>query len=231
MKKIISLWIVCLLLFSLTACTGSPSGNSVQESPSAGSSTQSSTSSEMNSEAASTTESHSASSSSVLPEQEPTGNKILIAYFSRTGSTEQIATIIQELTGGELHRIETSEPYPEDYNDVLARASQEQQDNARPDLSATIADMDGYDTVFIGYPIWLSDTPMAVLSFLESYDLSGKTIIPFCTHGGGGSGQSFERVKSAAPGAAVLEGFSITGSSANEAQSPVSDWLDSLNLS
>lgn len=158
------------------------------------------------------------------------GSKTLIAYFSWSGNTEELAGMIQEATGGDLFAIETETPYTDDYNAVVDQAQQEQADNARPALAAQVENMDDYDTVFIGYPNWWSDVPMAVLTFLESYDWTGKTVIPFCTSGGGGFGNGINSIEAATEGAVVLEGFHVGGSSVSGAKEDVAAWLSANGI-
>jgi flavodoxin len=169
-----------------------------------------------------------------------TATSILIAYFSRTGenynvgviekgNTEIVAEMIAEQTGGDLFHIETVDSYPENYQECTNVAQQEQRDNARPELSATVANMDGYDTIYLGYPIWWGDMPMAVYTFLESYDFAGKTIIPFCTHAGSGLAGTVRSITSACPGASVESGLAISGTTAQNdresAKNAVIQWL------
>lgn len=111
------------------------------------------------------------------------GGKILIAYFTRSGNTETLADMIQEKTGGTKFRIETVKAYSEDYSGVYDEAMAELQENARPELKTRVDNMAEYDTVFIGYPIWHGNTPIAICSFLESYDFTDKKVIPFCSSG------------------------------------------------
>lgn len=179
-------------------------------------------------ETASTGTESKASQTPTKPEKKEA--RILIAYFSRTGNTEQIANMIHAKVGGDMFKIESKTPYSDDYNTVLNQAQKEQRSNARPELASYVDNMDGYDIVFIGYPNWWNDTPMSVLTFLERYNFSGKKVIPFCTHGGGGSGKSFSSIKTAASGADVLTGFSIQGSNASNAQSSVEKWLEGLGI-
>lgn len=161
---------------------------------------------------------------------DPEGSKILIAYFSWSGNTETLAGMIQQETGGDLFAIETQTPYTDDYDTLVDQAKQEQEDNARPALAAQVEHMEDYDTVFLGYPNWWNDVPMAVLTFVESYDWTGKTIIPFCTSGGGGFGNGVNSIESAAQGASFLEGFHVGGSRVDDAAGDVAAWLSSLEL-
>lgn len=142
-----------------------------------------------------------------------TKNKSLIAYYSRKGqnyldgsivnlpigNTEVAAKKIQELTGGDLFHIDTVAVYPHDYTETTEVAMTEKKTNARPDLTDVVDDMDAYDVIYLGYPNWWGTFPMAVFTFLESYDFSGKTIIPFCTHEGSGLGNSERDIKKACP--------------------------------
>ena len=153
--------------------------------------------------------------------------KILIAYYSRrgenyvggtivdipVGNTEVMAQKIAELTGGDLFRIDTVEAYPADYTECTHVARKELKMNARPELTGKVDDMARYDTVFLGYPNWWGTMPMGVHTFLESYDFTGKTIVPFCTHEGSGMGHSVADIRKLCPGATVLDGRAIRGSS------------------
>ena len=159
-----------------------------------------------------------------------TKSNILVSYFSWSGNTKTIAEMIAEETGADLFEIVPSVPYTEDYDAVVDQAQEEQSEGARPEIADTVENFDSYDTVFIGYPNWWSDVPMIINTFLESYDFSGKTVIPFCTHGGGGFGNSISSITNGAQGATILDGFATSGSSVDSAQEKVQTWLASLNL-
>ncbi len=154
----------------------------------------------------------------------------LITYFSWSGNTAELAEMIQAETGGDLFEITTETPYTEDYDALLDQAQQEQRDNARPALSGQVDNWDSYSVIFVGYPNWWSDTPMAVLTFLESYDFTGKIVVPFCTHGSSGFGRSLSSVEASASGAIILEGFEVRGANVGSAQSDVASWISSLAL-
>ncbi len=170
--------------------------------------------------------------------------KILIAYFSRNGNnyfnggiknlevgnTEVVANIIHNLIGGDMFHIETLEKYPEDYDETTEVAKKELHSNARPKLKAKVNDFDSYDTIILGYPNWWNTMPMAVWTFLESYDFSNKTIIPFCTNEGSGMGASENDIKKLAPNVNLLKGLSIIGSRCAQSKEIVSKWLKNLNL-
>ncbi|MCU6761545.1 Serine/threonine-protein kinase pkn1 [uncultured Roseburia sp.] len=156
--------------------------------------------------------------------------KILIAYFSWGGNTEGIAKEIQSQTGADLFEITMVNPYSSDYNTVLDEAQRDQNAQARPELANHIDNMDEYDIIMIGYPNWWASIPMPVASFLEEYDFSGKTILPFCSHGGGRFGQSLTAIAKLAPNAAMGEALSIHYSGGSELSGDVSDWLNSNNI-
>jgi flavodoxin len=166
-------------------------------------------------------------------------SKSLVAYFSRpgnnyvggsivslpVGNTEVVARKIHELTGSDLFRIKTVRNYPEDYMETTNAAQEEKRQNARPVLTDKVSSMGSYDVVYVGYPNWWGTMPMAVFTFLESYDLSGKTIAPFCTHEGSGMGRSEQDIKTLCPKAKVLPGLAIRGGGVNNEDKELADWL------
>lgn len=155
---------------------------------------------------------------------------VLIAYFSWSGNTKTLANMIHEKVGGELYEITTLTPYTDDYDDLLDQAQQEQRDDARPEVANQIDGFEKYEVIFVGYPIWWNDTPMAILSFLEQYDFTEKTVIPFCTHGSGGFGNSIESITDSASRANILDGFEVSGSNVESSNDNVIEWIDGLNL-
>jgi len=171
-------------------------------------------------------------------------SKSLIAYFSRkgnnyvagsivnlpVGNTEVAAKKIQKLTGSDIFQIKTVKSYPEDYTETTNVAKEEQRKDARPELTETVDNMDSYDVIYIGYPNWYGTMPMAVFTFLEAYDFSGKTIVPFCTHEGSGMGSSERDIKNLCPNAKVLSGLAIRGSSVDRADKDITNWLKKLDL-
>ncbi len=178
----------------------------------------------------------------------------LIVYFSRVGNTEYpddvvastsasivadndtfgttgvIANIIRESTGGDIHLIQTKEPYPSDFDALREQNHDEMNSGYLPLLKESDLNMDKYSTVFIGYPVWATDVPQAVLSFLSKYDLSEKTVIPFCTHDGYGAGGSYNTIAKACGNANVLEGLAIDSSDISSAQETVETWLNSIGI-
>jgi flavodoxin len=140
-----------------------------------------------------------------------TGNdKILVAYFSWSGNARTLAGQIAQVTGGDLFEIKTVTPYPSNYEECTRVARQEQDSNARPALSGNIANMAQYGTVFLCYPNWWGTLPMAVFTFLEAYDFSGKTIYPLVTHGGSRFGHSLDDIRSLSPRAVLGEGLDVS---------------------
>lgn len=133
--------------------------------------------------------------------------KVLVVYFSRTGTTKTVAKKIKKMTGGTMFRIQTKKKYPSNYDKMLDTAQKEQDEKARPALKKKVKSIKKYDFVIIGYPLWWGDAPMAVYSFLESHNLSGKTIIPFCTSGGTGIGGSVKNIKKVCKVAKVKKGL------------------------
>lgn len=151
--------------------------------------------------------------------------KILVAYFSHSGNTKGIAEDIQKKTGADIFEITTVNKYSNDYNTVLDEAKAEQNDNARPELSSKVENMGQYQTVIIGFPIWWGDMPMALYSFLDEYDLSGKTVLSFCTHGGSGLCGTDKNIQQEEKDAKVADGLAISDSSLNKAGGDIDKWL------
>lgn len=167
------------------------------------------------------------------PAQAQSDKKVLVAYFSHTQTTEKVATEIHKRVGGDIFKIETVQAYPNEHQATRAAADIELESNARPELKASMENMDSYDVIFLGYPIWKYTMPMSLFTFLESYDLSGKTIIPFCTHGGSRMSDTEDVIRKIQPKANVYKGFAvyrdiIRNNPATGAVKPVEDWLAKL---
>lgn len=249
MRKITALLLAGMMMFSLTACSNNSSNVNSEPETNTGESTSSSentvetventASTESSEETVEDTTSTDVNETQEM-ENEDTGSNILVAYFSRAGenynvgviekgNTAIIAEMIGTYTGGDLFQIETVNPYPESYDECTEVAQQEQRDNARPELTGTVENFENYDVVFLGYPNWWGDMPMAVYTFLESYDFSGKTIVPFATHEGSGLSSTERSIADTCAGAEVLDGLAIRGSvaqnSQEEAQEEVTNWL------
>ncbi len=145
------------------------------------------------------------------------------------GRVRAIADMIQANTGGELFSIRTSVVYPADGGQLIDYAATEQDENARPEMTEHIENLDQYDTVFIGYPNWWADLPMAVYSFFDEYDFSGKTIIPFNVHNGSRFSRTIQTIEDLEPDAVVIEdGFTVNERDVADAAQDVADWLDRL---
>ena len=193
-----------------------------------------------------------------LAEEQTSSPRILVAYLSRAGenynvgetregsasaayagyvekgNTAIMAALIAEMTGGDLFEITTATPYPEDYASMLRVAQEEIDTDARPQLATTVENMADYDVVFIGYPIWHGHLPQAIFTFMESYDLTGKTVIPFNTHEGSGQSGTQSVIASALPDSAVLQGLAIQGKTAQEDETRTRElltgWLEGLGF-
>ena len=169
------------------------------------------------------------------PEKPVTGDsKILVAYFSWSGNTQQLANWVAEKSDGELFRIVPEEAYASDFDGCADRAQTELRNGTRPPLSSHIEEeiMAEYDVIFVGFPIWWYDLPMPVWTFLEEYDLSGKTIIPFFSHNGSSSGaSSISTIKRLCPDSTVVDDYlSVRGSSVSSAESQVTSWINDLGI-
>lgn len=162
---------------------------------------------------------------------ENTGDgNVLIAYFSWGGNTQGVAEEIQRQTGADLFEITLVDPYSSDYNTVLDEAQRDQNEQARPELATHVDNMEQYDTILLGYPNWWASIPMPIASFLEEYDFSGKTIVPFCSHGGGRFGQSLTAIAKLAPDATMGEGLSIHYSGGDSLGNDVAEWLETNGI-
>jgi flavodoxin len=171
--------------------------------------------------------------------------RTLIAYYSRrgenyvsgdiveltVGNTEVAASMIRSLTGGVLLEIDTVTPYPLDYHETTDVARKELREQARPELKGLPTNIDEYDTIFLGFPNWWGTPPMAVFTFLESFEFSGKTILPFCTHEGSGMGHSERDIRAACPDATILGGLAIRGAGVQGAEPSIRRWVEATGLS
>ena len=157
------------------------------------------------------------------------GASIVVREGQVMGNLEYMADVIQQTIGGDLFRIETVEEYPLDHEPLVDQAAEEQDEEARPELSTQIENPDQYDTILLGYPNWWGDMPMALYTFLEEYDFSGKTIIPFTAHGGSGFSDTVDTIAELQPDAEVSdEGLSISRNDVADAQEEISSWAQGL---
>lgn len=223
MKRILGMLLACTMVFALAGCSnGSTTTSQTSE-------TGSNLSEPLSQPEESGTE--STVQANETGETDSEEGSVLVAYFSWSGNTETVANLIAQQTGGDLFEIAPATPYTDDYDTLLDVARQEQAEDARPALANTVENWDSYDVVFVGYPNWWSDAPMAVYTFLESYDFTGKTLIPFNTSSSSGFGRSLSGVTQSAPGAEILEGLALTESELDDASSRVSAWISGLGLS
>lgn len=221
MKKIISLFMALAMVLSLAAC-------STNQSP-----------------GESTREESSSQTNESTPTPSNTNGKNLAVYFSMPdnvddstvvidgetlGNTQYMAYVIQETVGADIFRIEPETPYPTDHDKLVDLAKEEQNDNARPKIKDMIENFDTYENIFVGYPNWWGDMPMILYSFFDEYDFSGKTIIPFNTHGGSGFSGTISTIKELEPNAEVLDGKSISRNDIQDAEQEIVDWVNSLDL-
>lgn len=218
-KTIAALLLVLIMAAAMAGCTDSSKTESNSDARISGQSGENSEDKETGTDASGSNEEPEAKDS-------VENGKILVAYFSHSGNTKKIAEEIQDKTGADIFEIKTVNAYSDDYNTVLDEAKAELNDKARPKLSETVEDMAQYQTVIIGYPIWWGDMPMAVYSFLDEYDLSGKTVLPFCTHGGSGLSGTDKNIQNEEKDAKVTDGLAIRDSSLDDADGDIDQWLE-----
>lgn len=244
MKKVISMFLALTMLFALAACSNN---QSTTQNPSEPSSTPA-TESTQKPDTADGTE-----ATDVPASQPKSDSKTLVVYFSQPetanpdnmtkeednsvvvidgkvlGNTQYVAYVIQEQTNADIFRIEPEKPYPTDHEKLVDLAADEQNDNARPAIKDTTLNLDQYDTVFVGYPNWWGDMPMILYTFFDTYDFSGKTIIPFNTHGGSGFSGTIGTIADLEPNATVnKDGFTVSRNNVQEAKSDIVSWLNKL---
>lgn len=248
MKKLTALIMSLLMMFSLAACNSGETNTSVpSETESA------------EPESVQTSEPESTPSSE--PENETaggSGSNTLVVYFSMPettnpdessmteeernstviidgevlGNTQYVAYVIQENTGADLFRIEPEVPYPTDHDTLVDQAAEEQDNGARPAIKDTIENFDQYDTIFVGYPNWWGDMPMILYTFFDTYDFSGKTIIPFNINGGSGFSNTISTIAELEPDASIYEdGFTVSRNNVQEAEPDILAWLNELGYS
>ena len=240
MKKLLSLLLAMAMAISLTACGGTEHQGSSAPSPA------------IDPVSGQETETPDIKGETEPPAAEDTeGTKILVVYFSWAdnailaddvdavaspsvippGNVQQLAVWVQEETGGDLFAIRVTDPYPSDWDACLERANEERGSDARPELEEQVEDMDQYDTVFLGYPNWWYGAPMALLSFLEQNDFSGKDVYLFCSHGTGGLARSVEIITGAAPDASISDRvFDCYEEEAASSEAAIKAWVDELGF-
>ena len=228
MKKLFSMLLAMSMAFSLAAC-GAGTASDPQESQPGGALSVSEPPASAEPEPA-PNPTEEPPDSAQEPGEEDTPST-LVAYFSATGNTEGIAQHLQAILGAEVYEIVPAEPYSDDdlnYNVSDCRANQEQNDpDSRPAIDGSVDNMEDYDVIFLGYPIWWGEAPRIISTFLESYDLTGKTIVPFCTSASSGMGGSAENLAALAADATWLEGARFNPGASQE---EVAAWVDGLGL-
>lgn len=240
MKKHLILTAFIVSLLTLSAC-----GNKIDNSSSQADSTAESIREEVYDNEQSNTES---------ADDGPADNessRILVAYFTMPedgtdadagasrvvtdageiqGNVEYFAKIIAEETGADLLQIQTVQQYPGDHETLVDQAAEERDSGARPELASHIENLDDYDTIFVGYPIWWYDMPMAMNTFFEEYDFSGKTIVPFSSHGGSGFSTSLDDIAAYEPDAALLDGFTVSRDDVPNSADDLKAWVAGLDI-
>ncbi len=156
--------------------------------------------------------------------------KFLTVYYSRSGNTQIMAGFIQKAVGGDLVRIETVHPYPEEYRATTRQAREELDSGFKPPITTKIGNLASYDVVFIGSPCWWATIAPPVITFLTENDLAGKTVVPFMTHKGSGLGRTQSHVESLCPNSKVLNGLAIWGEDISSSQDEVAEWLRGVGL-
>lgn len=180
-----------------------------------------------------------------------TGGKVLVAYFSvpetdgvdassgasrlvtggkLQGNTEYVATVISEATGGDLFEIKAVHTYPGSHKELIDAAKKESDDNARPQLATHIKNLKEYDVIFIGFPNWWYDMPKPLYTFFDEYDFSGKTVVPFCTHGGSRFSSAIKTIREMEKNATVLNGYTIARDRVAESKEGILKWLEKIGM-
>ena len=231
-KKLFAVMMASMLTFALAACgnTGNNGEESTIPEPSTMKAPVVETESESETEESTLpadTSEEATESETELEDMAVTG---VVVYFSWSGNTEAVAVEIQNQTGADTFRLVPAEPYTDDYDALLDIAQEEQRNGARPAISGSIENFDSYEVVYLGFPNWWGDMPMILYSFLDDYDLSGKTIVPFVTSGGSGFSNTIRTIESMEPDAEVLDGLSLGSSQAANAGDAVANWLSGLGL-
>lgn len=181
----------------------------------------------------------------------PIEGKVLVAYFTSPetdgvdassgasriiadgklyGNTEYVATLISQKTDGDLFQIKTEHTYPGTHKGLIEAAKKEIDGNARPKLATHIRNLKDYDVIFIGFPNWWYDMPMPLYSFFDEYDFTGKTLIPFCTHGGSRFSQAEKTIATLEPGAKMLKGLAISRNNVGESETTIQTWLQRMGF-
>lgn len=234
MKKFLSVLMTLAIMLSLAACGSRRDAGGLSPDTLEPEQADESSSNALELEQADEPSSDVQEEQTVEPSAEGSEEKALVVYFSATGNTKSVAETLAGLQGADLYEIVPEQPYTDEdlnYNDRSTRATVEQNDpDARPVIQGSITDFEQYDVVYVGYPIWWGDMPRILYTFFDTYDFSGKTIAPFCTSGGSGLSGTQGTIAGLEEGAVVLDGLHVSKSTADSAESSVSEWLDSIGL-
>lgn len=246
MKKTMSLLLALVMTFSLAACGSQPAETpDTSDTPPAQSSSQQPEEQTPSAEQTPTEDQETADTTESgkslvvyfsMPETtdpdnmtQEEDNSVVVIDGEVLGNTQYVAYVIQENIGADIFRIEPETPYPTDHDTLVDLAAEEQDNNARPAIKDSIEDLEQYDTIFIGYPNWWGDMPMILYSFFDQYDFSGKTIVPFNTHGGSGFSNTISTIAELEPSAEVNEdGFTVSRNNVQEAEQDIISWLNDL---
>ena len=246
MKKTMSLLLALVMTFSLAACGSQPAETpDTSDTPPAQSSSQQPEEQTPSVEQTPTEDQETADTTESgkslvvyfsMPETtdpdnmtQEEDNSVVVIDGEVLGNTQYVAYVIQENTGADIFHIEPETPYPTDHDTLVDLAAEEQDNNARPAIKDSIEDLEQYDTIFIGYPNWWGDMPMILYSFFDQYDFSGKTIVPFNTHGGSGFSNTISTIAELEPSAEVNEdGFTVSRNNVQEAEQDIISWLNDL---
>ena len=227
MKRYIALLLAALLALALTACGGNHAASESTEPQPAQQTAPASA--EAPATPAETPAQQAAEPAPTAEPQTADAEKTLVVYFSATGTTKGVAERLASVTGADIYEIVPAEPYTAEdlnYNDKTTRATREQNDKSvRPQIVGEPLSLDSYATIYVGYPIWWGEEPRILDTFAESYDFSGKTMIPFCTSGGSGIGSSGKNLEKLTGGATWLDGKRFSGS---VSEADLQAWADGL---
>ncbi len=224
MKKIISLITCAMLALSLAACSGAAESAEAQTSAAT-----ESKETVKDTEATVTEGSYSATEETAEPQTTEGGKDVLVVYFSATGTTKDVAEKIAKITNGDIYEIVPEQPYTSDdlnWNDKNSRTTKEQNDSkSRPGIASEPVSLEGYKTIYIGYPIWWGEAPRIMDTFVEKYNFDGKTVIPFCTSGGSGIGRSGKILEENAGSGNWLDGKRF---GAGPSEDDVRSWISGI---
>lgn len=158
------------------------------------------------------------------------GASRLVADGKLQGNTEYVATVISEATGGDLFEIKTVHTYPGTHKELIDAAKKESDEDARPALATHIKNLDEYDVVFVGFPNWWYDMPQPLYTFFDEYDFSGKTVVPFCTHGGSRFSDAIKTIREMEQGTTVLDGYVIARDRVAGSQDGILNWIEKMGM-